>query len=101
MTVGPVDATAVPRYAGPGTFARLPDHDRVVDYDIAILGVPFDGGTSYRPGARFGPAGVRQASRNLRPGFHVELDSAPLSRLQVVDAGDVPVTPYSITDATT
>jgi agmatinase len=97
--VGPVDATTVPRYAGPGTFARLPDHYQVADYDIAILGVPFDGGTSYRPGARFGPMGVRQSSRHLRPGFHVELDTAPLARLQVVDAGDVPVTPYDIADA--
>jgi agmatinase len=97
--VGAVDGTEVPRFAGPGTFARLPDQYRVEDYDIAILGVPFDGGTSYRPGARFGPMGVRQASRNLRPGFHVELDVAPLSRLQVVDAGDVPVTPYSIAEA--
>ena len=97
--VGPVDATKVPRFAGPGTFARLPDCYQVDDYDIAILGVPFDGGTSYRPGARFGPMGVRQASRNLRPGFHVELDVAPLTRLQVVDAGDVPVTPYGIAEA--
>lgn len=97
--IGPVDATKVPRFAGPGTFARLPDQYQVADFDIAILGVPFDGGTSYRPGARFGPMGVRQASRNLRPGFHVEHDVAPLARRQVVDAGDVPVTPYDITDA--
>src|SRR5947209_1270733 len=97
--VGAVDATKVPRFAGAGTFARIPDLYQVGDYDIAILGVPFDGGTSYRPGARFGPMGVRQASRNLRPGFHVELDVAPLTRLQVVDAGDVPVTPYGIAAA--
>ena len=43
--------------------------------------------------------GIRQASRNLRPRFHVELDTAPLERVQVVDAGDVPCTPYSIDDA--
>ena len=97
--IGPVDATRVPRYSGAGTFARLPDLYRVADYDIAILGVPFDGGTSYRPGARFGPMGVRQASRNLRPGFHVELDVAPLTRCQVVDGGDVAVTPYGVAAA--
>ncbi|MGW0999673.1 agmatinase [Streptomyces sp. NPDC002520] len=97
--VGALDATVVPRFAGMGTFARIPAIDAVPDYDIAVLGVPFDGGTSYRPGARFGPMGVRQASRHLRPRFHVELDTAPLEQLQVVDAGDVPCTPYSIDDA--
>lgn len=99
--VGAVDATKVPRFAGLGTFARIPDIGSVPDYDIAVLGVPFDGGTSYRPGARFGPMGVRQASRHLRPKFHVELDTAPLERMQVVDAGDVPCTPYGIEEAIT
>jgi agmatinase len=94
--VGPVDGRLVPRFAGSGSFARLPEIDRVSDYDVAILGVPFDVGTSYRPGARFGPMAVRQASRHLRPGHHVELDSTPFSRIQVADAGDVPVTPFSI-----
>lgn len=94
--VGPVDATVVPRYAGLGTFARLPQIDRVPDYDIAILGVPFDGGTSFRPGARFGPSAVREASRLLRPGYHVELDIEPVNEVQVVDAGDVACTPYNI-----
>lgn len=97
--IGALDATVVPRFAGMGSFARIPLIDAVPDYDIAVLGVPFDGGTSYRPGARFGPMGIRQASRHLRPKFHVELDTAPLEQLQVVDAGDVPCTPYSIGDA--
>ncbi|MGH3275828.1 MAG: agmatinase [Streptosporangiaceae bacterium] len=94
--VGPVDGRVVPRFAGSGSFARLPEIDRVSDYDVAILGVPFDNGTSYRPGARFGPMAVRQASRHLRPGHHVELGTTPFSEIQVVDAGDVPVTPFSI-----
>jgi agmatinase len=97
--IGPVDGRKVPRFAGSGSFARLPEIDRVPDYDVAILGVPFDSGTSYRPGARFGPMAVRQASRHLRPGHHVELDSAPFDEIQVVDAGDVPVTPFSIDEA--
>ena len=59
--VGALDATKVPRFAGPGTFARVPQIDEVPDYDIAVLGLPFDGAVSYRPGARFGPMGVRQA----------------------------------------
>ena len=94
--VGPIDAKTVPRYAGLGTFARLPQIDRVPDYDIAVLGVPFDGGTSFRPGARFGPAAVREASRLLRPGYHPELDVEPVHETQVVDAGDVACTPYDI-----
>jgi agmatinase len=97
--VGPVDGRKVPRFAGSGAFARLPEIDRVADYDVAILGVPFDNGVSYRPGARFGPMAVRQASRHLRPGHHVELGITPFAEIQVVDAGDVPVTPFSIDDA--
>jgi agmatinase len=97
--VGPVSGTELPRYAGPATFARLPTIEQVSDYDIAVLGVPFDGGTSYRPGARFGPMAVRQASRHLRPTYHVELDLAPFTTVQVVDAGDVAASPYSIPDA--
>ncbi len=97
--IGPVDATKVPRYAGLGTFARLPQIDAVPDYDIAIVGVPFDGGCSFRPGARFGPAGVREASRLLRPGYHVELGVEPVREAQVVDAGDIACTPYNITRA--
>ena len=97
--IGPVDGRKVPRFAGSGSFARLPEIDRVGDYDVAILGVPFDNGASYRSGARFGPMAVRQASRHLRPSHHVELDCTPFSEIQVVDAGDVPVTPFSIDDA--
>jgi agmatinase len=97
--VGPVDGRLVPRFAGSGSFARLPEIDRVSDYDVAILGVPFDNGVSYRPGARFGPMAVRQASRHLRPGYHVELACTPFEQIQVVDAGDVPVTPFSIDSA--
>ncbi|MFC0452812.1 agmatinase [Rhodococcus jostii] len=97
--VGALPATQVPRYAGKGTFARIADIHEVDDYDIAILGVPFDGGTSYRPGARFGPMAVRQAARALRPGYHVELGVAPLEEVQVVDAGDVTVTPYDLGEA--
>ena len=99
--VGPVDGRLVPRFAGAATFARLPEIDRVTDYDVAVLGVPFDNGTSYRPGARFGPMAVRQASRHLRPGYHVELGLSPFHAVQVADAGDVPVTPFDIGTAMT
>ena len=65
--VGQIDSLAVPRYAGFTTFARLPRIDDVESYDIAVLGVPFDTGVTYRPGARFGPSHIRQSSRLLRP----------------------------------
>jgi len=94
--VGPVDGTKVPRYAGAPTFARLPRVDEVSAFDVAVLGAPFDGGVSYRPGARFGPGALRQASRHLRPAFHVEQDVAPFRVLQAVDAGDVPCNPFDV-----
>ena len=68
--IQPVSGKIVPRYAGPSTFARLPELRDVNSCDIAILGIPFDSGTSYRPGARFGPQAIRQASRHLRTQYH-------------------------------
>jgi agmatinase len=53
---GPPDALEVPRFAGPDTFARLPRLTDVGSAAVAVAGVPFDSGVSYRPGARFGPA---------------------------------------------
>ena len=50
-TIQPLSGTIVPRFAGPSTFARLPEIRDVKNCDIAILGIPFDAGTSYRPGA--------------------------------------------------
>jgi agmatinase len=96
--VGPADATVVPRFAGPATFARLPTIDQVSTWDIAVVGIPFDGGTTYRPGARFGPSGVRLGSRLLRP-YHPELDTLPFERCQVVDAGDISCSPFDIVAA--
>ena len=96
--VGSVDAIVVPRFAGPATFARLPRLDEVSDVDVAVVGVPFDAGVSYRPGARFGPAHVRESSRLLRP-YNPALQVSPFARLQVADAGDLAVNPFSIEEA--
>ncbi len=93
--VGQVDATVVPRFAGPATFARLPRLDEVAEADVAVVGVPFDAGVSYRPGARFGPAHVRESSRLLRP-YNPAADIEPFARQQVVDAGDLAVNPFDI-----
>jgi agmatinase len=85
----------VPRFAGPATFARLPRIDEVSDVDVAVVGVPFDAGVSYRPGARFGPAHVRESSRLLRP-YNPAVDVEPFALQQVVDAGDIAVNPFDI-----
>lgn len=96
--VGPVDATVVPRFAGPATFARLPRCDEVTRMDVAVVGVPFDSGVSYRPGARFGPSHVRESSRLLRP-YNPAVDVSPFATQQVVDAGDIACNPFDIPDA--
>ena len=97
--IQPVSGTVVPRYAGPSTFARLPELRDVEDCDVAIIGVPFDAGTSYRPGARFGPQSVRQASRQLRTNYHPNYDVEPFKVQQVADAGDIACNPFDIDEA--
>ena len=98
-TIQPLDGTKVPRFAGPSTFARLPEIRDVDKCDIAIVGIPFDAGTSFRPGARFGPQSVRQASRNLRTNYHPNYDEEPFKILQVADAGDLVCNPFKIDEA--
>jgi agmatinase len=96
--VGPIDASKTPRFAGPASFARLPRLDQVPRADVAVVGVPFDSGVSYRPGARFGPTHVREASRLLRP-YNPALDVSPFEIAQVADAGDIAVNPFNIHEA--
>jgi guanidinobutyrase / D-arginase len=96
--VGQVDALAVPRFAGVRTFARLPTLEEVERADVAVLGAPFDGATTFRAGARFGPAAVREASLLLRP-YNDALDIAPFAAVQVADAGDAPANPIGVEDA--
>jgi agmatinase len=98
--IGPVDASVVPRYAGLTTFARLPRLEDVGRADVAVVGVPFDSGVSYRPGARFGPAHIRQASRLLRP-YNPAQDVSPFAAQQVADAGDIVANPFDIAAAIT
>src|SRR6266540_1909249 len=96
--LGPVDARRVPRFAGLPTFARLPSLKEVGRAAVAVLGIPFDSGVTYRPGARFGPEAVRRASRLLRP-YHPGLDIEPFDVQQVADAGDVACNPFDIQEA--
>jgi agmatinase len=88
----PTDAQVIPRFAGIKTFMRLPHVTDLDGVDAAAVGIPFDTGTSFRPGPRFGPEAIRSMSALLRPyhgGFGVDLVEA----LSVVDYGDVPVAP--------
>ena len=96
--VGQVDSTKYPRYAEPSTFARLPRISEVPGADVGIVGVPFDSGVSYRPGARFGPAHVRAGSKLLRP-FNPALGVEPFAPHQVADCGDIAVNPFNIDEA--
>lgn len=96
--VGPPDALAVPRFAGPDTFARLPRLADVGSAAVAVVGIPFDSGVSYRSGARFGPAAIRAGSKLLRP-YHPGLDVEPWRAQQVADAGDVACNPFDIAEA--
>ena len=97
--IQPVSGTKVPRFAGASTFARLPELKDVENCDVAIVGIPFDAGTSYRPGARFGPQAIRQASRHLRTNYHPNYDSEPFVEQQVADAGDITCNPFNINEA--
>jgi agmatinase len=65
---------------------------------VAVLGIPFDSGVSYRSGARFGPSGIRAGSKLLRP-YHPPLDISPWDVHQVVDAGDVVANPFDLLEA--
>jgi agmatinase len=89
---GPPDASRAPRYTGIRTFGRCPHSDDYANADVAVLGVPFDTATSYRAGARFGPAAIRDQSQLLRP-WHPGHGIDVFSTLSVIDAGDLAVTP--------
>jgi agmatinase len=87
-----------PRFAHPATFMRLPHVEDPRGLDVAIVGVPYDGGTSYRPGARLGPREVRAQSSLIRPYSYFQ-KVAPFERLNVADVGDVDAPPVSIEKA--
>ncbi len=96
--VGPPDALVSPRFATSSTFARLPELRDVSNAAVVIMGIPFDAGVSYRPGARFGPAAIRGGSKLLRP-YNPALDLEAFAMVQVADAGDISVNPFDILSA--
>lgn len=92
MHYQPTDALEFPRFAGVRTFARLPHVPTTDDVDVAIVGLPFDTGATYKVGARFGPEAIRSASALLRP-YNRELQVNVFETLSCVDYGDSPIVP--------
>lgn len=93
----PMDALVHARSGGIATFMRLPHIDKAEELDIALVGVPFDGGTTYRPGTRFGPRHVREQSVLIRP-WNPVLGINPFAKHRIADYGDFSVNPLSIQD---
>lgn len=93
----PVDAAKVPRFAGHATFMRLPAVPSAAGLDIALVGIPWDGGTTNRAGARHGPREVRNLSSLMRAAHHVS-GTAPFRIANIADVGDLPVNPINLLD---
>lgn len=98
----PVSAMEMPRFADVPTFMRLPrltrDHPRFVDVDIGLVGVPWDGGTTNRPGARHGPRQLRDASTMIRA-MNPVTGARPFAFANCADLGDVPPNPVDLQDS--
>src|ERR1700709_1154242 len=94
----PVDAALVPRFAGISTFMRLPHVPSPAGLDIALYGIPWDGGTTNRGGARHGPREVRNQSSLIRRVHHVS-GTEPFSLARVADIGDLSVNPIDLLDS--
>jgi agmatinase len=88
----PADSLETPRFTGIPTFARLPNVRTLEDVDLAVIGVPFDTGVSFRAGGRFGPNAIRSASVLIR-GHNPVLKVHPFRVLSCVDYGDVAIVP--------
>lgn len=93
----PIDALVSPRFCGIKTFMRLPYVTDLEDVDVAIIGVPFDTATTYRTGARFGPAAIRDMSTTVRP-YNINMGLNSFEHINVVDCGDMNIIPGYIED---
>jgi guanidinobutyrase len=90
----PLGGNQMPRFGGPATMMRLPSRETAEGLDVAFLGVPFDIGTSNRPGARFGPRAIRAESCLIRP-YHMATRAAPFDSLTIADIGDIPINTFN------
>ena len=98
----PISGFDLPRFAGVPTFMRLPhvslDEARIQDVEIGIIGVPWDSGTTNRPGPRHGPRQLRDASTMIRA-EHPVSGVRPYERSNCADLGDVSINPADIEDS--
>jgi agmatinase len=94
----PVNSLQSPRFSGIKTFMRLPFSDKADNYDFVVIGVPFDTGSTYRTGARFGPQAIRNISSILRP-HHIKNDVNIFELCKGADCGDLPTNPGYIEDS--
>lgn len=95
MTANPAFGAHLQPFAGIPSFMRQPVTRELEGFDVAIIGIPYDGGTSHRSGTRFGPRKIREASLMLW-GYHHMQRVAPLEILRVADYGDIDVSPVDI-----
>ena len=93
----PWNALEAPRFTGPRTYARLPYVKDLDGVQAAVYGMPWDGGASFRSGARFGPEGVRSASGMIRT-YNAVLGVQVFGALSTIDYGDAPTAPGYIED---
>src|SRR5580704_11396811 len=93
----PIDALSYARFTGIPTFMRLPHLAQPKELEVALIGVPFDGGTTYRPGPRFGPRHVRLQSAIIRP-WNPVLHVNPFAKFRIADYGDLSINPLSLDD---
>ena len=91
----PIGGNDMPRFGGIATMMRLPHVPDARGLDVAFVGVPFDIGTSNRPGARFGPRQIRSESCLIRP-YNMATRAAPFDSLQVADIGDVAINTFNL-----
>jgi proclavaminate amidinohydrolase len=95
MTNERIDTRSSPRYAQLATFMRLPWEPAPVDKDVVVIGAPYDGGTSYRPGARLAPRAIRHESCLIH-GTGIDRGPNVFDLIDVVDAGDIDLSPFSM-----
>lgn len=91
----PLGGNEMPRFGGLATMLRLPAKETAEGLDVAFVGVPFDIGTSNRPGARLAPRQIRAESCLIRP-YNMATRAAPFDSLQVADVGDVAINTFNL-----
>ena len=96
--IKPLSSMETPRFADVATFFRLPIVKDLSKLEYCIVGVPWDGGTTNRPGARHGPREIRNASSLIRT-YHPSSLKSPYDNYQIADIGDCPVNPADLQDS--